>query len=788
MSGRKTGRTHLEPRRVWLIPLGLFAVTLAAYCNSFWAPFVFDDFQTIQRNAAVHFGELGFAFYPRALLFETFTLNSMWSKQEVWSYHVVNFVLHFLNGLLVFILTRRILENIPFPFGTRSASPIGRSLNGGQGEGLRHSTSLTYAALAAAFFLLHPIQTESVTYISSRSELLSTFFYLLGFLAFVLWPAERIGFACAIVVGITYLFGVGSKETAITLPAAIFLYDFLLLSKAKFRPLLSRWRFYVVYLVGASASIYYLLTVGLKEVVGSHVAGNLSSWHYFLTETRVLVRYIQLVFLPVGLNLDYDFRPSSSVFDPAVLFSLILLSGVVLLGWRLRVRAPVFAFSIFWFFLTLSPTSSVVPIIDVIFEHRLYLPLAGVAISFPLLVELLYRKVKKPKAAAELTTPALHFLRLRPIGLALRATPPLRGGEWGACVILAALLVATVARNSVWGDEVRLFADVVAKSPLKKRPYNALAFAYYKRGDYDNAAMVLQKGMKKIPNSEADLGDVLGTMYLKQGRYDKAIGLFEIEVQAVKGEQLAVSYNNLGMAYLYVWTDLQNRQNQMTAAEFDSKKEEVLKPAAESFSKSLAIAPDVASTLDNYINAMCWRGRGSELEAAAMARLQAKDQFDTAHLTPKQAVQEFSDLYTVGKVAFNSNDYAKADTYFTQAEKIKGDVKIVFFNHAYALTALKQDERAIEKYIQSIRVEPIFIEAHHNLGLIYMNRKEYAKAIESFTEVLRLEPNYVSAHLNLASIYAALGQKDLAREHLSTALAVSPGNQQAMAIAQQFGL
>ena len=721
---------HRMGGSIWIIAIVLFAATLAAYSNSFWAPFVFDDLQTIQRNASVRFGDLGFAFYPRALLFKTFTWNSIWSGQEVWSYHVLNFVLHFLNGLLVFVIAGRILR--------LTATDINRR---------------TYAALAAAFFLLHPLQTESVTYISSRSELLSTFFYLLGLLAFIVWPPDRIRFLCGAVVGLAYVLGVGAKETAITLPAAILLYDFLFISKGRFRALLSRWRFYSLYILGASATIYYLLTVGLKEVVGSHVSGNLSSWHYFLTETRVLIRYLQLTFLPFGLNLDYDFRPSAGIADPAVLFSVVLLLALGILGWRLRERAPIFAFSIFWFFVTLSPTSSFAPIADVIFEHRMYLPLAGLAISFPLLVK--------------------------------RFSPR---GPLFSCWILAALVIGTVSRNYVWGDEIRLFTDVVAKSSHKKRPYNSLAFAYYKRGDYDHAVAVLENGMEKIPDGIDYLGDFLGTMYLKQGQYGKAIQLFQREAREFTGKQLAETYNHLGMAYLYIWTDLQNRQNQITAAEFDSRKEEVLKPAAEAFSKGLEIMPGMASMLDEYINTMCWRGRGSALETAAVARLRLNENFDFARATEAQKTEKFSDLYTIGKVAFNNGDYARADNYFEEAEKIRNDVKIVFFNHGYALAALKQDERAIEKYIQAIHVEPVFIEAHHNLGLIYMNRRDYPKAIESFTEVLRFEPNYVSAHLHLASIYAAEGKKDLAREHISSVLAVSPNNPQAAAIARQLGL
>src|SRR5262249_10497564 len=133
----------------------------------------------------------------------------------------------------------------------------------------------------------------------------------------------------------------------------------------------------------------------LKDTVGSGVARNLSPWPYLLTETRVLVRYVRLIFLPIGLNLDYDFRPSSSVFDPAVLASIVFLLALLSLAWWLRRRQPVLAFSILWFFVTLSPTSSVVPIADVIFEHRLYLPLAGVCLSFPLVVALLSKKLRR---------------------------------------------------------------------------------------------------------------------------------------------------------------------------------------------------------------------------------------------------------------------------------------------------------------------------------------------------------------------------------------------------------
>ena len=734
-------RNNTESLSIIFICFALFASTLTAYWNSFNAPFVFDDLATIQRNTQVRFGEFGWNLIsPRSVLYKTFTFNYLLTGQEVWSYHLINFILHFLNGLLIFVIATRVFRSL-------SRRPLP------EGEGI----SRIYAALAAAFFLVHPVQTESVTYISSRSELLSTFFYLIGFLTFVLWPKDRVGFYCSLAVGIAYFFGLGSKEPVVTLPAAIFLYDYLFLSHAEFRLVFSRWRFYLIYLAGASAAVVYLL-IRLRGTVGG-----MSSWQYFLTETRVLVRYIQLMFFPVGLNLDHDFRLSSSIFERSVLASTGLLVALLLFGWWLRRKRPVFAFSIFWFFITMSPTSSVVPIIDVIFEHRLYLPMVGVAFSFPFLVEFVYTRLRwtVPRFSAVLACSA---------------------------VILAALVAGTLMRNYVWSDEVRLFTDVVAKSPHKERPYNNLAWAYFKRAEYDRAIAVLQQAFDKMPENNAELSDTLGNMYLRAGQYDKAIALFRKTTRSYKDDMLAVAYNNLGVAYLYQWTDLQNRRSSISNEEFEARKEEILRPAAEAFSESLEVDPNMPSSLDSYINVMCYRGKGSEIERVALEKVASGKNFDLKQLNGKEKLELFSALYTIGKVAFNDGDYAKANTYFERAEQVKDDVRIVYFNHGYALTMLQQDERAAEKYVNAIRIDPIFIEAHHNLGLIYMRRKDYSKAVEAFTEVLRLDPKQVSSNLNLASIYMAEGQKDRARRHLSTVLAVAPDNQQAAAMLRQLGL
>jgi tetratricopeptide (TPR) repeat protein len=715
-------------RSRWISAALLFAVALSAYgFYSFNAPFVFDDLQTIQRNTSVRFGEFNWNLLSaRSVLYLTFTLNYMWSGQEVWSYHAINFLLHVLNGLLIFLLGERILAL----------------------AGLDHLRSRQYATLAAAFFLVHPVQTESVTYVSSRSELLSTFFYLIGFAIYVFWPKEKIGFLCSFAVAVPYFFGLGSKETVITLAATIFLYDFLFLSSADFRALLGRWRFYAIYILGCSAAIYYILTTALRGTVGSSVSVNLSWWHYFLTQLRVIVRYIQLVFLPVGLNLDYDFRPSTSPLEPAVISSCVFLCGIVALGWWLRRRAPVFSFSIFWFFITLAPTSSVVSIIDVIFEHRLYLPLVGVSISFPLFVDLVREQIRD---RFRISTTTLQY----------------------ATVVLLLFVVGTVRRNYVWADEVRLFADVARKSPEKERPQNALAWAHYKRGEFQEAITVLDGALQRMPGKLSSFSDMLGNLYLKTGQYDRAVGLFKKTTEVFTKDQLAIAWNNLGVSYLYMWNDLRARRAQLSDSEFAERLENILKPASDAFLKVLELDPEMALAVDEYVNAMSYRGRGGEIEAASIERMKNGE--------------NFSDVYTVAKVAFNRDDWARADEYFEKAEKLRNDFKFMYFNHGYALDKLKQDDRAIDKYIQAIRIDPIFIEAHHNLGLIYMRKNEFNKAADAFAEVLRQDPKHVSSNLNLARIYITRGDKSVARGYLRTVLEVSPGDQQAAQMWQQLG-
>ena len=728
----------------------MIALGIVAYWNSFDVPLVFDDLNTIQRNIGVRFGEFSWNLLSgRSILYLTFTLNYLWSGQQVWSYHLVNLALHLINGVLVFFLAARVFDK----------------------TGVSVSQARWSAFVAAALFIVHPVQTESVTYISSRSELLSTAFYLSAFLLFAMWPEKKIGFVLSLLVAIPFGLGFGAKETVISLPATMFLYDFLFIAGGSFRPMLLRWRFYLTLFAGGIGAAYFITTVTLRGTVGSGVAENLPPFRYFLTELRVIVRYVYLVFFPVGLNLDYDFRPSTSPLEPAVMMSFLFLVGLVILGWLIRKRQPIVAFSIFWFFLALAPTSSIISIADVIFEHRLYLPLVGVCLSFPLLMQLASNEVRG---------------RLK-IGLGFGSV---------SAALLAIFVIVTAVRNNVWRDEVRLFSDVVAKSPHKDRAYNSLSWAYYKKGDYPSAIATFKKAIEQVPESRKDFDESLGKVFMSAGKYDEAAESYSETTRLnTDPKRLAIAYNNVGSAYLSKWTQVLGHKADLSEASLSESRAKILLPAFEAFSKCLELDPDTPTTaVDSFVNASYFSSatlidlnslNGGVLHLSNSADIDALESRASARLESRES---FNDLYTIGKIAFWKGNWARADEFFQRAGKVRTDWKLVYFNDGYALTQLQQIDRAIDSYLQAIRVEPIFVQAHYNVGLLYRDKKDFDKAIDHLTEVLRYDPLHPGANISLAKIYGAMGNKTLARQYLRTVLDSSPGDPLASQTWQQLGL
>jgi protein O-mannosyl-transferase len=366
----------------------------------------------------------------RPMLDFTFWLNFQMGGVDSYGYHVVNVLLHFLTAVIVTLIAARLLE-----------------WAGVEKDGIARPA---LGAFAGALFLVHPLQTESVAYVASRSEVLSTLFYYGAYCVFLYRRTESITWVRALAVLALFGGAVLSKQTAITLPLLLVFTDVCWV-KGGLRA--NRLLYGVMALGGVAGAAFIWKTLRTADNTVLHVQG-MSPFTYFLTESRVLWTYVRLFFLPAGQNADPEVAVSQGLLDQGAIIALAAWVAVGVAAWIYRKRWPLASFGIGMFLLLLAPTSSVIPIADVLQERRLYLPFLG------------------------LTLVCLELLRRLRLQQRLMIEVP----------VLLFLMFLTYQRSTIWGSPLALWQDTVAKSPHKVRPRFQLAYAHYELGQCGEAA------------------------------------------------------------------------------------------------------------------------------------------------------------------------------------------------------------------------------------------------------------------------------------------------------------
>ena len=353
-----------------LAALVIVAAGFAAYADSFHGPFVFDDVGSIPDNPTLH--SLGRAWSPphggaagglsvagRPVLNFSLGLNYAVSGLQVWSYHALNLAIHVLAGLTLFGVLRRTFLR-----------PVLADRFGAQ------SRALAFAI--ATLWTLHPLQTEAVTYIIQRAESLMGLFFLLTLYAAIRAmesDAPRRGRWWALSVASAVL-GAGTKEIAALAPPLVFLYDRTFVS-GSFRAAWQRHRFLHLSLAATWMPLLgFLATTGGNRGGTFHLADASLWFSHALTQFEAVTRYLWLSFVPFPLIFDYGEIPAPDI-GMALLWAVPVLGLLAATVWALRVK-PVLGFLGAWFFLILAPTSVLPATLQIIVEHRMYLPLAAV--------------------------------------------------------------------------------------------------------------------------------------------------------------------------------------------------------------------------------------------------------------------------------------------------------------------------------------------------------------------------------------------------------------------------
>ena len=486
--------------------IGLVLACTLAYVNSLNVPFLFDDTAAIVENQTIRsLTNLRQVFSPpgdgntvqgRPIVNLSFALNYAWSGLDVWSWHVVNIAIHALAGICLFGVSRQTLLSPIIPAEQR-----------------QRATPLAFAI--ALLWTLHPLQTESVTYLVQRTESLAGTL-LLATLYCSIRAAQgppRMGWSIAAVAACGL--GMASKEVMVTAPLLVVLYDWVFSGKPLALLIRRRWRLYAS--LSATWIVLALLVVDAAGRGGSAGFGQgVSSWEYARTQFGQIVHYLRLAFWPHPLVLDYGnhlaTRPGEII--PAGLCVLSLIAGTTAALACSRCRPAGYLGA--WFLCILAPSSSVVPVITQTgAEHRMYLPLAAVIALVVVTVDRM-----------------IHG----------------RGNSIGPTLLCCAALVlggTTVRRNIDYRSALSIWSDTVEKCPDNWRALCNLGDEYASLGDLARAVELFDQSIRLKPN-EAVTFNNRGDIFLKQGRLDLACRDFNRALEI--NSRFPAAHANLGIA------------------------------------------------------------------------------------------------------------------------------------------------------------------------------------------------------------------------------------------------
>jgi tetratricopeptide (TPR) repeat protein len=672
----------------------ILAAGIVAWSSSFNAPFIFDDLLAIRDNPTLRHFPAWRNFAPpqlspisrRPVINLTFALNYAIGGLGVRGFHAGNLLIHLLAALLLFGIVRRTLSAGRWSIeGSRDAGetdPPGRrtaetrSIAWSPPSIVGRPSSIVALSLAVALiWAVHPLLTESVTYLTERTESLMGMLYLLTLYCAIRgassgqawrWYAAAVA-ACAL--------GMGAKEVMATAPIVLLLYDRCFLSGSFREALRRRLPFYLG--LAATWAILGALIIaypwGGATGAGFGIAGA-GPWQYARTQPGVILHYLRLSFWPSSLCLDYGWPIATSARQiiPAAAVIAALLGGTL---WALR-RAPALGFLGAWFFLILAPTSSFMPILDAAVERRMYLPLAAIVAACVLAAYGLGGQFVRRAAESARTRERL--------GSVLAAVALL--------TVTAALACRTFERNALYCDAISLWRDTVSEQPLNARALNNLGSAYISAGRSDAAVPYLTQAIELAPGYvEAYINR--GVAFTRINRAAEA--LRDLDQAIELNPASAGAYNNRAVV-------------RINTGGYDE--------ALADCDKAIVLLPEYTEAYVNRANALLLTGRIVE----------ALRNYDKAIALMPESAEAYDNR---ANARLLNNQPAEAIPDCDRAIALRPDFAEAYETRSSAFLRTGRFDLALRDCNNAIALKPAYADAYLNRSSAYGQMKEYDKAL-----------------------------------------------------------
>ncbi|MDA8402624.1 MAG: tetratricopeptide repeat protein [Desulfobacteraceae bacterium] len=704
----------------WVFPAALMLIGALIYANTVHSPFLLDDNVFIVSDTAVHMTALNeknlekaaFEGQPRHRYLPniSFALNYYFGGLNPLGYHLVNIAIHLLAGIFLFLCIKNtLIIHAPLP-QTKKGPPVPYSPD---------ADPAVIAFFAALLWIVQPVNTQAVTYICQRMASMVAMFYILSLFLYVKarmsmkTPGAGAMASAALYFagcGLAGICAVAAKENAGTLPLVIILYEWFFFQDLKLFQNRKQW------LLTVGAVIFFILITALylgtnpiTSIMAGYAHRDFTLPQRVMTEFRVIIYYISLFFWPSPsrLNLDHDYPLSFSLIDPwttlLCLIAIIALAGAAIAAAK---KDRLISFCILWFLINLLIESSVIGI-EIIFEHRAYLPFMMVSLLFTLLV---IRRAPRPIAFLILSSAVALFA------------------------------IWTYQRNNIWKDELAFYEDCAIKSPKKARPLQNLATALQLHGKTPEAESFFLKALEIDPeniNSYNNLANICAERHDIGKAFDYYTKALSIDPHSTgyKSAEAASAHFNMGSILL---------GRGMT------------EEAIFHFTQGLNLYPDNAEAQNRMGMALMKLGKLDE----------AKDHFMRALQIDPGNTGALKNLNDVTTALQNTPEPAKnpppAILYPENAPL--NLILAVFYQRQ------KEFPMAITQYQKTLLINPSDARALLGLGECFKAIGETSKSILVYQRLIELEPENAMLYYRIACVYAGAGDKSKAEMFLQQAV------------------